>query len=216
MAINQGELYWLKLDQETVAHPYVVIETSEHTSLIFQKQPPQSEPEVVDPNDVVITHSTDIPDEVPPDENYIWYGKESDPKYINLPTISTEGYVLKVGVDQNVEIAVPPNIHFAGWFVDSVRPGDTGLSIIDGHVDGPNLGGIFKNLGSLNPNDEFSIEIGDGTSKKFKVLEVITVNTEDAGKFLFSQNSGVQSQLNLITCTGVYLVDQETYDQRIL
>ena len=53
-----------------------------------------------------------------------------------LQVISIDAYLQNVGVDQNNQIAVPNNIHIAGWFVDSVRPGENGLSVIDGHVDG--------------------------------------------------------------------------------
>lgn len=41
-------------------------------------------------------------------------------------------------------MAVPNNIHMAGWFMDSVRPGQMGLSIIDGHVDGRRETAIFN------------------------------------------------------------------------
>ena len=53
-----------------------------------------------------------------------------------LQVISIDAYLQNVGVDQNNQIAVPNNIHIAGWFVDSVRTGENGLSIIDGRVDG--------------------------------------------------------------------------------
>ncbi len=177
---------------------------------------PVTKPEIIDPNDKVISYSVEIPDETLPDEDYVWYGRHSDPKSISLPSINTKGFVMKVTVDQNVQIAVPDNIHFAGWFVDSVRPGDTGLSIIDGHIDGPSIGGIFKDLGNLKPADEFTIEMGDGSLRKFRVKEVITVDTNDAAPILYSQYADVKSQLNLISCAGIFLADEGTYDKRII
>lgn len=170
--------------------------------------------EYVDPN--VIRYSTDTPDEEIPDENYNWLGRPSEPKKIILPSIGINGFVNNVGVDQDQLIAVPNNIHTAGWFVDTVRPGEKGLSIINGHVDGLTTGGIFRKLPELKIGDLYSIENGDGTTNTFSVKEIVTVKTEDAAAILFSQKKGVTHQLNLITCAGIYLEDQSTYSERTI
>lgn len=153
----------------------------------------------------VITYSVDNPIETRPDDSYKWSGGLNDPKKIMLPTIQSEGYIQKVGIDQNNEIAVPNNIHIAGWFVDTVLPGEKGLSIIDGHVDGrSSSGGVFKELARLNKDDEFTIEFGGGDLKSFRIVSVDSVGSDDAGRLLFSQNTSISNQLNLISCTGQY------------
>lgn len=83
----------------------------------------------------VVTYSTETPEEkLPVDAGYSWKGQKNDPKRIVISKIGVDSLVQNVGVDQNQQIAVPNNIHIAGWFIDSVRPGESGLSIIDGHV----------------------------------------------------------------------------------
>jgi sortase A len=163
-----------------------------------------------------ITYSTDTPDETKPKKEYQWRGGANDPRLINLPTIQTEGFIQNVGVDQNKQIAVPNNIHLAGWFVDSVQPGQTGLSIIDGHVDGRKNDGIFKHLAGLKENDEYTIEMGDGRLKRYRVKTTVTVATKDAAGILFSQDPKIKSQLNLVTCGGSFDRQSRQYDKRII
>lgn len=165
----------------------------------------------------VIKTSTDKPIEVAPKkETYNWQGKGEDPKYIQLPTISAEGFIQKADVDQNKQIAVPSNIHMAAWFIKSSRPGNPGLSIIDGHVDGRENAGIFKNLSKLEFGDVYSVELGDGSTKKFKVFKIDTVSVKESTNYLFSQDPAVASQLNLITCGGTFDPVTKSYDKRVI
>lgn len=167
----------------------------------------------------IITYSVDTPSETPintTENTFYWPGKDNDPKYITIPSINTDGYIINVGIDQNGAVAVPPNVHLAGWFIDSVRPGQKGLSIIDGHVDGTSTGGIFRHLNELNAGDKFTITMGNGKVLNYIIKQKHTVKTEDAANILFSKDSAIESQLNLITCGGTYLEDQRTYDHRVI
>lgn len=173
--------------------------------------------DITDTNTDVITYSTAQPDETKPDrQGYQWRGAPDEPKYIKLPTIEVEGFIQKVGIDQNQEVAVPTNIHIAGWFVDSVKPGQPGLSIIDGHINGRGSDGIFVNLEKLKRGDIYTIEFGDGTSKQFKVTDTTSVDTLDAASVLFSQDPDNPSQLNLITCGGNFDTTSRSYDKRVI
>ena len=68
---------------------------------------------------------------------------------------------------------MPNNIHTAGWFVDSVRTGENGLSIIDGRVDGRAANeGVFANLEKLREGDELMIEMGDGKNYAIKFAQL--------------------------------------------
>lgn len=170
-----------------------------------------------DADSEIITFTTDKPDETKPDkDSYKWKGKPTDPRYISLPSIKAEGFVQKVGVDQNRQVAAPNNVHMAAWFVDTVLPGQKGLSIVDAHVSGPNQPGIFKNLGKLRAGDTFTVEFGNGTLKKFKVFEKTTVPEAEAAALLFNQDPTILSQLNLITCAGRYDKSARSYTDRTI
>ena len=164
----------------------------------------------------VTTYSTDTPVETPPPAGYDWRGADYEPKRISLPTIQSEGFLQSVGTDQNNQIAVPGNIHVAGWFVNSVRPGNLGLSIIDGHVNGRVNDGIFKQLGKMEIDDEFSLELGSGKILTYKVKSVVSVDVAKANEVLFSQDPKAKSQLNLITCGGTFDRTSKQYLQRVI
>lgn len=165
----------------------------------------------------VLTYSTDKPDETKPSKStYKWQGTATDPKIINLPTINTEGFIQKVGVDQKKQIAVPNNIYIAGWFNQTVLPGEKGLSIIDGHVTGRVNNGIFKDLSKLSDGDNFTIEFGNGSKKEFKVVKKVDTLVKDSASVLFSQEPGIERQVNLITCSGVFDRKSQSYPNRLV
>lgn len=163
-----------------------------------------------------ITYSTDQPDENPPGKDFVWKGKPTDPKYITLPSINASGYIQNVGVDQNKAVAVPNNVHMAAWFVETVLPGEKGLSIIDGHVHGRVNAGIFQNLTKLKAGDSLTIEFGNGSKKDFEVVKSVSLDTKDAAGALFSQEPTITNQLNLITCSGSWDKKAQQYTQRTI
>ena len=166
----------------------------------------------------VITYSTDTPDEEKPGKDFRWSGLPTDPKRISLPTINAEGYIQNVGVDQKKAVAVPNNIHMAGWFVDTPLPGQQGAnpSVLDGHVSGRKNDGIFKDLAKLKKGDKFSVTFGDDSTKDFVVDDVVSLKTEESASVLFSVKPGLGKQLNLITCGGNFDRVKQQYDQRVI
>ena len=162
----------------------------------------------------VATTSTDAPSEQPvPDD----YSVPADkPLSIELPTIKAKGFIQQVGVDKNNQMVVPSNVHMGGWYTGSVLPGEEGLSIIDGHVNGLYAKGIFANLGKLKSGDAFTVTFGDKSVKNFKVKALKTVSTEEANTVLYERDSSAAKQLNLITCGGKYNKISKTYDARVI
>lgn len=141
----------------------------------------------------------------------------NEPSYITLPTVSTKGYIQKVGIDQYGQMAAPTNVHLAGWYVNSLLPGQTGLSIIDGHTDGYSHNqGIFGRLSQLKTGDIFTVTFGNGSSKSFTVKSLQLVAASDVSSVLFAHDPAISSQLNLITCGGNYDSVSQTYDKRTI
>lgn len=160
----------------------------------------------------IITYSTEKPSEkavknytVPPDM----------PWKINLKSIQRDGYIQPVGIDQHGDIAVPSNVLMAGWYINSVKPGDAGLSIVTGHRDGRIRPGIFRHIGNLKKGDAFEITYGDGSIRKFEVVDVRIKSIEDTYELMYEKREDIERQLNLIGCTGTYDKDAATYDKRI-
>jgi LPXTG-site transpeptidase (sortase) family protein len=171
------------------------------------------------PNPVIttetVTHSSDTPDETTPycDDSYVVPADE--PRKIQIPSIGVDGCIQKVGVDQNNAIAVPSNIHVAGWYTESVLPGAPGLSIIDGHVLGRYNDAIFANLKDLKNSDTIRIEMGDTSQREFVVDSVNVYSVEDTMSEINKPFDG-ERRLALITCDGTYNAASSTYDKRII
>lgn len=163
-----------------------------------------------------ITYSTDEPEEsLPPcDDSYTV--PDENPRAIEIGGQEIAGCIQKVGVDQNNAIAVPSNVHLAGWYVNSPLPGQNGVSIIDGHVLGRYVDAIFTNLKDIREGEIVRIQFGDMSWKEFEVVEVLDVSSEEANTKVFEQLTGVESQLTLITCGGNFDKALQTYDRRVL
>jgi LPXTG-site transpeptidase (sortase) family protein len=163
----------------------------------------------------VVTVDDEEPDEAKPD--VAQYSVPADqPRRILLPSINTEGIIQKVGITAENAVAVPSNIHFAGWYTGSVKPGEPGLSIVDGHVSGRFADGVFKELKNLATGDMFSVEFGDLSIIKFQVMEVRTLPESESAAYLFERREGIEAQLNLITCGGNFDRQNVTFEDRVI
>ncbi len=140
---------------------------------------------------------------------------DGQPLSIEIAMVGIKGYIQRVGIDQHGAVAAPNNVHLAGWFVDSVLPGQKGLSIIDGHEGGPTMDGIFKQLPEVEVGDEVVVTMGGGTRYTYKIFAVKVVPKDQAASILFEQDpASVNGQLNLITCVGEYDDIAGTYSDR--
>ena len=158
-----------------------------------------------------------IPSETPiNDKTYKWRGKPEDPKYIQLPTINSGGFIEKMDIDKENQIESPGNISLAGWYVYSKRPGQVGVSIIDGHVDGTSKPGIFFKLKDLKKGNVFTVEFGNGKIEKFSVKSLIIIDAKKAVEKLFYKDPSIERQLNLITCGGSFDRITHSYSKRII
>lgn len=165
-----------------------------------------------------VTFSTDRPDETKLAEACDSYQVPSGtPRSISLPSIGADGCIEPVGIDQFGAVAVPTNIHLAGWFVESAAPGQPGLSIIDGHINGLYTeDGIFQHLVNVQAGEMFSVTMGDGTILEYKVQSVQSLPVEESAQVLFRHDPAIESQLNLITCGGQFSAATGQFDERVI
>jgi len=166
--------------------------------------------------DVVAKDSKSLPDETPISPQAGYTVPADQPRSIQLPSLGVEGFIQRIDTDSEGILAVPSNVHVAGWYQGSVKPGQKGLSIIDGHVQGLYQEGIFKKLAQLKIGDAVLISFGDGSSKKFETVSVQSYPVAEAGAALFAQNALISNELNLITCGGNYDANAKTYAERVV
>lgn len=173
-----------------------------------------NQPVDINPTEV-ITHSTDRPDEteIPPGSYSV---PPDQPREIVLPSIDARGYIQRVGIDQYNRVAVPSNIHMAGWYNSSAKPGQDGVSLITGHVSGWYQDGVFSQLVDLNEGDLYQVIYGDDSTKTFRVVRVTTLSEEETAKQMLVAEESIDKQLNLVTCDGDYDRDSGQYELRVL
>lgn len=136
--------------------------------------------------------------------------RAADPAIMNIP-------IIEVGMWAGNQLGAPTSTRWVGWYYRSAIPGQAGASVMDAH--GGALGtGIFKVLPQIKMGAEIEIEMGDGR-KVVYVVEEITykkIGTE-ADKYMDVAYLPLNGKptLALITCTGAWLRDLQTYDLRM-
>ena len=165
----------------------------------------------------VVSEDYAEPDETKPDVNVQTYEVAPHlPRRIIMPTLDVNSFVQQVGVTPENSIAAPGNIHVAGWFTKSALPGQTGVSIIDGHVSGTHEDGIFRQLAYLSNGSRFEIEFGDRSKKTFEVVDVQTLAVSESMRLIMQDDPAIDAQLNLVTCGGEFDQKTQSYADRLV
>ena len=170
----------------------------------------------LEPSTAIITEDVQEPEEKKPDMNQEYDVPADQPRRIIIKSLTTDGFIQKVGLTSKNAVAVPNNIHVAGWYINSVVPGAEGLSIIDGHVSGKYENGVFYYLKKLKKGDVFQIEFGDKSLKTFEVVDTKQLPESESAEFLFQKNSDIKEQLNLITCGGNFNKESQQFADRVV
>lgn len=127
------------------------------------------------------------------------------PVRIEISQIGVRTRVIRLGLAADGTVQVPPfdQADEVGWYDQSPVPGDTGPSVLIGHIDSPRGPAVFYRLATLETGDQVRIERADGSIAVFRVTAVKTV-----AKNHFPTRSVYGTLkypgLRLITCGGVY------------
>jgi LPXTG-site transpeptidase (sortase) family protein len=159
-----------------------------------------------------------VPSETRPSGSSNYVVAPNLPKYIKIPRLSVSARVKSMGITNKNEMQTPNNIYDTGWYDKSAHPGDPGsigAMLIDGHVHGPTLPGVFANIKKLQVSDSIQIVRGDNQVFTYKVVKVqnYDANTMNMGVLLASIQPG-KPGLNLITCGGPFNRNSGEYTQR--
>lgn len=126
------------------------------------------------------------------------------PVRLEIPAIGVDTPVMRLGLARDGSVEVPPvGAHDrAGWYRYSPPPGQTGPSVILGHVTVGAYGdGVFRRLGRLRRGDRIVARLENGTAAVFAVTRVRTVAKEDFPTEEVYGNVN-RPEVRLITCGG--------------
>lgn len=133
----------------------------------------------------------------------------STPTSITIPSIDVHSNLLKLGMNADGTIQVPPlgytpATNEAAWFDASPTPGSLGPSIIEGHIDSAYQGpSVFFRLGALTPGDTVDVSLSDGTVAVFTVTGVREYPKASFPTGVVYGNTDFAA-LRLITCGGAF------------
>lgn len=139
------------------------------------------------------------------------------PERLAIPALSIDAAVQDVGITAKGNMGVPDNFVDVGWYTYGAIPGQPGTAVIDGHVDnGLSLAGVFKHLDSIQTGDDIYVTNYAGQKLHFVVSDIEYYGYEDAPTNQIFNNDSNGAQLELITCSGTWVPDQKTYDERLV
>jgi len=128
----------------------------------------------------------------------------SVPVGLRIPAIGVDTPVMPLGLAADGTVQVPPvTAHDrAGWYRYSPTPGQTGPSVILGHVTVGAYGdGVFRHLKDLRRGERIEVRLENGTDAAFAVTDVRTVAKADfPTKEVYGDVD--RPELRLITCGG--------------
>ncbi|MGW5349561.1 class F sortase [Streptomyces sp. NPDC004031] len=142
----------------------------------------------------------------------------SSPERLRIPSLGVDTPVMALGLAPDGEVKVPPiEAHSpAGWYDGSPTPGQTGPSVLLGHVTVGAYGdGVFRHLDRMRPGDRVQVERADGSVATFAVERVQTVSK---AHFPTQEVYGNVDHpaLRLITCGGTKLTGGGGYPDNVI
>lgn len=128
----------------------------------------------------------------------------SAPVRLRIPAIGVDTPVMRLGLAPDRTVQVPPvsDHDQAGWYEHSPTPGQTGPSVILGHVTVGAYGdGVFHDLSRLRRGEKIVARLENGTRAEFTVTSLRTVAKADfPAEDVYGNVS--RPELRLITCGG--------------
>lgn len=129
----------------------------------------------------------------------------SRPVRLLIPKISVDAPFTDLAIGRAGQLQPPPahNTNLVGWYAKGASPGETGTSIIAGHVDTTTSAAVFASLRELEKGDRFQVLRADGRKASFVVDSTETFDKDTfPSERVYGDTS--RAQVRLITCAGDY------------
>lgn len=136
------------------------------------------------------------------------------PMRLSIPKIDVDTSILYMGLTVSGDMEAPQKNDDTGWYKYGTRPGNEGSAVIAGHL-GVGSSAVFSRLGSLVKGDIVSVVDNRGQTVSFIVREVRTYSRDTESTEVFN-SSTKGAHLNLITCSGNWNANQNTYSERLV
>jgi hypothetical protein len=138
----------------------------------------------------------------------------SVPVRVRIASIGLDSPLMKLGLQSDGTMQVPPSGFPAGWYTGAPTPGEVGPAIIAGHIDwnGP---AVFYDLHKLKPGDQIVVTRQDGSTPVFRVTRIAEFPKNQFPTNLVYGNID-HPGLRLITCGGTFNRQSGHYEDNIV
>ena len=140
------------------------------------------------------------------------------PTHICIPALRVQASVMQLGLNADRTVQVPPlsRVGEAGWYRNSAPPGQSGPTVILGHVDSAVYGeGVFFRLGQLRSGDDVSVSRGDGRVATYRINRVDEISKRRfPSQAVYGPTSG--PAIRLVTCGGKFDSSTGNYEDNII
>jgi sortase (surface protein transpeptidase) len=121
---------------------------------------------------------------------------------MTIPELGVTTEVESLSLDKRGELEVPDGGYPAGWYDGSPTPGETGPSVVAGHVRYGKERGVFEKIHTLRPGSTIEVTRKDGNVAVFKVTKTETYDKDHFPTDAVYGNVD-HAGLRLITCDGL-------------
>ncbi|WP_200304683.1 class F sortase [Streptomyces adelaidensis] len=141
----------------------------------------------------------------------------SRPVRLLIPEIRVSAPFTPLAIGRSGELEAPPaaDVNLVGWHAKGASPGETGTSIIAGHVDTATSPAVFAELSELKKGDVFHVVRADRRKATFVVDTVETFEKDDfPDKRVYADTR--RAEVRLITCAGDYDRTAKDYTENLV
>jgi sortase (surface protein transpeptidase) len=139
----------------------------------------------------------------------------STPVRVQIPAIGVDSALMRLGLQADGSLQVPPVGFPAGWYTGAPTPGELGPGILAGHVDWGGKPGVFYHLRDLQPGAEVTVTRQDGSAAVFRVSQVKEYPKDEFPTAVVYGDLD-HAGLRLITCGGSFDRQTRNYDDNIV
>lgn len=134
---------------------------------------------------------------------------------VSIPALGVASDVMRLGLEDDGSMEVPPGAYPAGWYEGGPTPGELGPAVLAGHVDWAGDAGVFAGISRLAAGDEIRVGRTDGRVATFRVERV-----ERFAKDRFPTGAVYgdidHAGLRLITCGGAFDDGLQDYSDNVV
>jgi LPXTG-site transpeptidase (sortase) family protein len=131
--------------------------------------------------------------------------------------VGLSAQIESIGLDSDGVMETPTSWNRVGWFVGSSKAGQRGNLIINGHYD-TNYGGpaVFWVLKNIRVGDTVTVTDKYGRLYDYSVTDSFHIDINDPDRLDVLEDVGEKEILTLITCGGVWVPQDGTYNKRLV